>query len=340
MKILFLSRSTLFSQPGGDTVQMEETARGLRDLGVYVDIKLKGDDIDFKQYQLVHFFNIGRPADLIPFLDRIKCPIVISTIWVQYHRMNRIGSALEYAKVVGRWAKGTDAYPGWKYLYFGQRRSISILAHRAKKLLCTTSSEAERIKANLQPKAEPLVIKPGLHDRFFEPFKEQPRSGVLVVARFEKLKNQLAVIEAANELNIPLTLIGNAAKNQQEYFEQCRALAKDHVTFLPYVPSAELINYYRQAEIVVVPSQFETFGLVALEAWSQGCKLILSNKMESAEHFEEKAHFFNPDSTRELIEKLKLALSSEQPNITPSELENWKWIKVAEEVKDIYENTI
>jgi len=38
MKVLFQSRTTLFSVPGGDTVQLVKTAEYLRKLGVEVDI--------------------------------------------------------------------------------------------------------------------------------------------------------------------------------------------------------------------------------------------------------------------------------------------------------------
>ena len=40
----------------------------------------------------------------------------------------------------------------------------------------------------------------------------------------------------------------------------------DLVRFLPPVPPAELAEHYRAADVVVVPSHNESFGLVALEA--------------------------------------------------------------------------
>lgn len=58
MKVAFISRATLYSSPGGDTKQLEETAAGLRSMGVTVDVYLTNQPIDYTQYDLLHFFNI------------------------------------------------------------------------------------------------------------------------------------------------------------------------------------------------------------------------------------------------------------------------------------------
>jgi hypothetical protein len=63
IKVLMISRATLFSSPGGDTVQVEETANYLRKIDVVADIKLSNEEINFNGYDLVHFFNIIIPND-------------------------------------------------------------------------------------------------------------------------------------------------------------------------------------------------------------------------------------------------------------------------------------
>src|SRR5690606_9841845 len=42
-------------------------------------------------------------------------------------------------------------------------------------------------------------------------------------------------------------------------------------------PKNELASFYRSADILVVPSRWEGFGLVAAEAMSLGCPVIASN---------------------------------------------------------------
>jgi hypothetical protein len=113
IKIAFISRSTLFTSPGGDTCQMLETAKNLRNIGVEVDVYLCNQSIDYTCYHLLHFFNIIRPADILKHIQLSKKPYVVSTIFVQYGNVNTGGKqdllkkilsedGLEYIKVIAR----------------------------------------------------------------------------------------------------------------------------------------------------------------------------------------------------------------------------------------------
>ena len=64
MKVLFIIRATAFEKPGGDTIQAKMTAKYLKAHGVDVELKLTNEHIDYGRYQLMHFFNIIRPADI------------------------------------------------------------------------------------------------------------------------------------------------------------------------------------------------------------------------------------------------------------------------------------
>ena len=65
MKVAIIARSTLYSVPGGDTIQAVETARHLTDMGVDTEVKLSNEEIIYNDYDLLHFFNIIRPADML-----------------------------------------------------------------------------------------------------------------------------------------------------------------------------------------------------------------------------------------------------------------------------------
>src|SRR6056297_3081196 len=89
MKILMISRPTLFSVPGGDTVQVRETAKALEKLGVEVDIKLADEAIDYQAFDLIHFFNVIRPNAIAPHVKKSNLPYVISTVFVDYSEVER-----------------------------------------------------------------------------------------------------------------------------------------------------------------------------------------------------------------------------------------------------------
>src|SRR6478752_6332374 len=83
MNVLFIARATLYDSPGGDTVQILKTAEELRKLDVTVDIGLSTGVFNYEKYDIVHFFNIIRPADILYHFNKSK-RTVISTIFVDY----------------------------------------------------------------------------------------------------------------------------------------------------------------------------------------------------------------------------------------------------------------
>src|ERR1700761_5982251 len=89
MKVALITRSTLFAVPGGDTVQVTETARHLGNIGVLAEIKLTGDEIDYKRYDLLHFFNLTRPADILFHSEKTGKPFVVSTILCNYSEYDK-----------------------------------------------------------------------------------------------------------------------------------------------------------------------------------------------------------------------------------------------------------
>ena len=52
IRVVMVARSTLYSCPGGDTTQIEMTAKYLRRFGVIADIVLANQKIDYVKYDL------------------------------------------------------------------------------------------------------------------------------------------------------------------------------------------------------------------------------------------------------------------------------------------------
>src|ERR1700676_2249559 len=116
MKVAFISRASLYSDKGGDTIQLINTAVQLRNFGIVVDIFLADEKPDYSNYDLLHFFNIIRPDDILPHIARTKKPFVVSTIFVdysEYEKKARQGPSvflfkflspdlIEYLKVIAR----------------------------------------------------------------------------------------------------------------------------------------------------------------------------------------------------------------------------------------------
>ena len=137
MKIALISRSTLYTQPGGDTVQVESTAAGLKNLGHKIVIVLAGQKLP-EDIELVHGFNLGRPDDLLPYFKNFKGKKVLSTLFVDYSPADKnrfpmlsriLGThALEWFKTMARGINNSDNVPS--FLFYSRAR---------KKICCSYS---------------------------------------------------------------------------------------------------------------------------------------------------------------------------------------------------------
>src|SRR5687767_6217213 len=285
MKVAFITRSTLFNIKGGDTIQMLETARHLEMLNISIDIKLAHEKIDYRQYDLLHFFNIIRPADILHHLYKTTQPFVVSPILVDYseydrhHRKGVAGvlfrllspDAIEYLKTIARWIKGKDKISSISYWWKGQKRCVKEILRKTPLLLPNSHAEYNYIVKAYGIELPYIKVADGIDPVLFSPnpsIAKDPNL-VLCVARIEGLKNQLNLIKALNNTPYKLIIIGAAAPNQQNYYRECRKIAAENIMFTNYLPQKELVSYFQKAKVHVLPSWFEVCGLSSLEARSE-----------------------------------------------------------------------
>jgi glycosyltransferase involved in cell wall biosynthesis len=273
MKVLFIVRSTLYTAKGGDTIQVVETARQLTRLGIEVDIKQTQEKIDYSAYNLLHFFNIIRPADIIVHIKRSNKPFVISPILVDYSgydKQQRPGfsgklfkwlpaAGIEYVKTIYRAIRRKDRLATISYLWKGQDRCIREILRQAKCVLVNADEEYRQLVRSYKMEPPFAIVPNGVDTDLFKPINDIEKEACLVlcVARIEGIKNQYNLIKALNDTPFRLLLIGDMAPNQKMYYAQCKKIARANISFIPYLPHAQLIPYYAAAKVHVLPSWFE-----------------------------------------------------------------------------------
>lgn len=126
------------------------------------------------------------------------------------------------------------------------------------------------------------IIPFGLNDFYLNSkFKKETslnKITFITAATINENKNQVSVAEAISRLrqndgyDVEYILVGNVAS------EKCLSQLKkyDFVSYKGSLPKEDLINEYRKSDIFIMPSHNETFGLVYVEALSQGLPLIYS----------------------------------------------------------------
>jgi len=325
MRVAFITRSTLYRVPGGDTVQIVQTAKQLGLMGIDVEILLSNQQIDYEKYSLLHFFNITRPADIRYHSKKAKKPFVVSTIlcnYTEYDKHHRKGlgalfaylpaDSIEYVKTMARWLLGKDHLSSISYAWKGQKKSIIEILQHAAVILPNSESEYQRVEKNYLSPLNCIVVPNGINPGTFQYNSGVQKDGhlVLCVARIEGIKNQLNLIKALNNTEYQLLIIGAPAPNQADYYNECRHIAGDNVSFINHLPPDDLVAYYERAKVHVLPSWFETTGLSSIEAAVMGCNIVITDKGDTREYFENNAFYCDPsvpESIRHAIENASSA---------------------------------
>jgi glycosyltransferase involved in cell wall biosynthesis len=353
MKVAIIARSTFFSVPGGDTVQAVQTASELGKLGIDAEVRLANERIAYEEYDLLHFFNIIRPADILYHSKKAGKPFVVSTIlcnYSEYDKFHRKGIAslfsylssdsLEYVKTIARWLLGKDHLSGKSYIWKGHRKSVVEILNRAAMILPNSESEYRRIVQSYSRMAKYLVVPNGANPALFQydPSVKKDRQLVLCVARIEGLKNQLNLIKALNNTAFNLIIIGSHAPNQARYYQECRDIAADNISFISHIPQAELVRYYQQAKVHILPSWFETTGLSSIEAALMGCSIVITNKGDAKEYFSCDAFYCDPGEPQSILAAIETASAANlNQNLRQKILGNYTWKHAAVQTKRSYQ---
>jgi glycosyltransferase involved in cell wall biosynthesis len=148
------------------------------------------------------------------------------------------------------------------------RRVVPRAVRRAARVL-TVSERTKRDLVELYDvPAWKIVVTPNGVDPVFTP-GEGRRDYVLVVGAIQARKNQLAAVDAASAVGLPVVVAGP---------EKDRALADElrrrGARLEGYVEPERLAELYRGAACLVQPSRFEGFGLPVLEAMASGTPVV------------------------------------------------------------------
>lgn len=347
-RVLFVSRPNLISQPGGDTLHLQQNRVYLQKSGV--STSLWDGSQDLAEFDLIHFYGLTRPAALMPLL-KSELPIIVSSIYVDYSIADRKASrlrarlqqligqnGLEYLKLIARALKGRDAWPGISYLLEGQSGSIRKILDRCDYLITASESELGLIVKEYPFAGNHKVIRLGTeHLPPLNPAQE--KKDVLCVARIEPLKNQAKLIEAQTGSNWKLHLVGDAAPAHQGYLKHCKSLAGPKVLFHADRNHEECASMYNKAKVHVLPSHYESTGLASLEALHFGCQIVVNNHPIARELFGDKAFYANVEKADSIREAIQKALEAQEDHRKWLH-DHFSWADAAHKILAIYRKVL
>jgi len=163
--------------------------------------------------------------------------------------------------------------------------------------ICVSCTEEERQFIDLygNPPGTLEIVAPGVEHAFFAPGEKRGARHALGIAfdvpvllfvgRIQPLKGLDVAVQALAQLsakNAQLIVVGGASGSDgNDELEKVMQLARglgvhNNIRFVEPQAHHMLSTYYRAADVVVVPSRSESFGLVALEAAACGIPVVAS----------------------------------------------------------------
>lgn len=334
MKILFESYSTVMQHDGGGVqMRIQSLMHELRKIG-NVKVKLfdKWND-KLSDYDVLHIFKDSiEPSSLISYAKSKGVKVVVSSVIPQMNAF-KIRTFLIINKL---------CFVNNTYSYL--RRNLQV----ADKILPQTIKEAKFIANvyNINPKK--MIVTPnGVNQNILDSYdKTAQKDIILCVGRFDRNKNQHALIEAVNHTDYELHLVGGEAIEDSSYYSYCQSLSKknNRIFFHGWLPnkSRELLDLYKRARVVALVSHKEIFGNSLIEGGACGANLLATAVLPT----EEWGFGDNCIKTRvatwdkiwpNLTKAFEMPLSPSMHNIVKAK---FSWESIAKRHLEIYESIL
>jgi D-inositol-3-phosphate glycosyltransferase len=234
------------------------------------------------------------------------------------------------------------------------------LARNCSRILVATDKERGHLMRHYGASPETIGVVPcGVNLDLFRPLEKaasrqqlgfaQDEAIVLFVGRFAPLKGidrlMAAVAHLQHYQQLRLVIVGGdglSTPESQNLQRLSRDLGiQDSVTFVGRVEQDNLPPYYSAADVLVVPSHYESFGLVALESLASGTPVVATKvgAMESILREGETGHVVENGSSRLLANGIETFISRPHPpsaDAIRSTVLRFSWANVASAMLDEY----
>lgn len=256
--------------------------------------------------------------------------------------------------------RSTDVVTFFKYMIHLRKKGVEILKNAEKIIFISPPYKKflidnyipDNLKKEIENKS--IVIPNGINDYWLNNiFENKVRENknsldkkikLIYAGQFLKRKQIDKAILAVQKLsaegyNIQLDIIGKG-KEQKSIEEQISQNPK-LFNLYGYMNKKELLEMYRYSDIFIMPSYNETFGLVYIEAMSQGLPIIYTQNEGVDGYFEQGSvgYAVNPDNINDMVEKIKLIADNyaEMSENAVREAQRFSWDKVSGQYIEIYE---
>lgn len=226
--------------------------------------------------------------------------------------------------------RNTDVNVFFKYMFFLRNMGEEILLNAEKIIFVTPKYKQLVLKKYISQRnrtilAKKIEIIPNGLDNYWLQRRSKIVSDssscvikLLYVGDFTTNKNVKAILNSVIKLHnkgvaIHLTLVGGGGYNSEKTLKLLRKCDPSLYTYHKRTTNKEqLLNYYRNNGIFIMPSFKETFGIVYLEAMSQGLPILYSQNQGIDGYFDYRSpgYSVDPDSINDICDKILLTVKN------------------------------
>ncbi len=185
-----------------------------------------------------------------------------------------------------------------------------ILAKITSAIICVSNYEKKQAVMVGMPKEKLHVIHNGvpvvkdIPPECLNPYNTS-KVNLLFIGRFDYQKGFDLLLDAMNSLkgtNFHLTAIGSSVHSDFKYDDV------ENITYTGWMASKEISKYLAFADCLVIPSRWEGFAMVPLEAMSYGLPIIASNATSLPEVVEHNKNglLFDINIAKDLLKTIKM----------------------------------
>lgn len=246
--------------------------------------------------------------------------------------------------------KHPEWFPGGQD--FATRVVVPSSVKRAAKIISVSRATKKDLAEVLKVPAEKIdVVYEGVDVNRFKPQNSddvKKRFGInkpyiLTIGTLSPRKNIKRLVEAFAKINgdYQLVVAGGRGWKDEDVFEAGRSL-DNKIIFTDYVSDADIPKLVAGAEVFVMPSLYEGFGLPVLEALASGTLAASSDRTSLPEVGGEVVKYFDPENTSDITKAISELLNLPEPekNNLKERGRAWanhfSWHRCAEEIYTSY----
>lgn len=351
MKILFLIREDYLEKSGGDTFQALKTKEYLEKFSdINIDIAHTVDNNDLTSYDVVHIFNIQVVDFAYSLVKKCKMnnkkiclsPIIwdmTDGIYVSYYFQ-----FFSNFKLLGRFSlvrKFVDI------IMLKHKKKIKYILENCDYVLPNSTEEDNYLRKKYKVNYNSVIVPNCIDVKITNAIdKIDYNNYILEVGRIEPIKNQLGLLlSLMDNPEIPLIFIGRKNESYKNYLEKLDKLAlkRGNTYFIEHMPQEQLVAFYKNAKVHVLPSFRESPGLVTLEALYYNTNVVVSSERYCPigyYNFDKIADICNPYDINSIKNAVLKAYERARPSLGDKYFDFISYNNAAKITREVYNDII